>query len=260
MKKSCSLKGLNDLFPAPIVTTIASATERHEYISTLFRTHELEYKTMLGADYRGHSIESLITDRTYAPTERFGKITQLTAPEVGCAMSHRMAWTSLLSSEEPFQLVLEDDVSVIEKNIPFLGPSITDLPRNWDILYLGYNKQNTKAPMSFSLKLFFYTCANLLNIKRTNLESYKSIYMRPFNKSWNRAGCFNGAHAYAISRKAATWLINHQTPIRFQSDIALNNAVRFGNLNCYCMKFDIFDQRQDIPSLIGDRPSWHFDQ
>jgi len=81
---------------------------------------------------------------------------QMTAGEVGCAMSHKCLWRKLV--EEPSDdmkstmLVLEDDALFYTKNVRKGGGSRrvtffdvlpafwTILPKDWDILYLGFSR------------------------------------------------------------------------------------------------------------------------
>jgi glycosyl transferase family 25 len=111
---------------------------------------------------------------------------------IGCYLSHIKLWKKLLDSDQDYFLILEDDACpVYEENIIndiniYLN-TVIDADKNWDIIYLGYNK-------------------NFINkdIKINGIYSIKSIIFT--------------THAYIISKKGALKLLKNALPIIHQID------------------------------------------
>ncbi|MFC1688659.1 glycosyltransferase family 25 protein [Pseudomonadota bacterium] len=242
-----------------IVITVEGENKRQEQVKQLLDSHEVPFHYLYGADFRKSSIDELKAEQIYDPSLKLRDQQPLLTPgEVGCAVSHRMAAEKVAAGEYGSVLVLEDDVLILEQNLATLEASISSMPSDWDLLYLGYNKQNLSMPWSIRLKLLsWYPLRYWLGSKRHDPSSIRRIYRGPYDRYWYRAGCFNGAHAYAINTTAAEYLVKLQTPVRLEADVALKHLVRFSGLNSYCLRDDVFDQRRDVPSLVGDRPAWH---
>jgi glycosyl transferase family 25 len=221
--------------------------------------HDIPFQFYFGSDFRHRSIDQLSAEGIYDPSQKRKEGKPLLTPgEVGCASSHRMLAEKVISDECKSVLVLEDDMLIIEKNLIQLEESIKHIPDDWNLLYLGYNKNNLAMPMSIRLKLIsWYPTKYWLGSEKHDPSTIRRIYRRKYNAHWFRAGCFNGTHAFVIDRAAAQYLIDLQTPIKYEADIALQHLVRFSGLQTYCPRYDVFDQRWDVPSLVGQRASWN---
>jgi hypothetical protein len=154
-------------------------------------------------------------------------------------------------------LILEDDVQIIDRNLADFDRAVETCPSSWNLAYFGYQSMNLATPLGVRLKLLtYYPISKALGNTKHDPETIRRVYRRPLNSHWMHAGWFNGAHAYAIDRHAAAYIGRSQTPVSMEADLALNQMVRFSKLECICMKDPVIDQRWDIPSLIGARPSW----
>lgn len=255
-----SLSSISSIIDVVFVLTVPSAVQRQEQTASLLQKWQVPFEFLYGADVRCRSVESLIADNSYDPVKKRERNRSLLTPgEIGCALTHRRAAERLVERGYRSALILEDDICVVDSNVGTFGRAIEDLPRQWDILYLGYNKNNIVVPLSVQLKLWsWYPIRYWMGSQKHNPKTIMRIFRRPFNRSWYRAGCFNGAHAYAISRRTAESIIAFQTPVCLAADVVLKHLVRFSDGDhAYCLRDEIFDQRWDIPSLIGDRPAWH---
>jgi hypothetical protein len=253
-----SLRALFNLVDHIVVVTIPSATARHAQVNELFGRFDLPFEFYWGRDCTGSTVQSLIYEGEYDPVGRDrDNRPPLTAAEIGCAISHRDLATKIASGRDEKVLVLEDDVQIIEKNLPGFAKAVQTCPSSWNMAYFGYQPMNLSTPLAVRLKLWsYYPLSNLLGNRRHNPETIRRLYRRRLNSHWMHAGWFNGAPAYAMDREAAAYISNAQTPVTMEADLALSNMVRFSRLECICMKHPIIDQRWDIPSLIGARPSW----
>jgi glycosyl transferase family 25 len=253
-----ALKYIRDLVDEAFVVTIEGEATRQKETEEILNNHDLEFQFFLGADYRKRDITELIQEGVYDPSLKSGEGRPLLTPgEIGCAVSHRMLHEKVAAGKYKSILILEDDLLVLDNNIEKLQLSLEGLPADWSLLYLGYNKNYLHTPLSVQIKLLsWYPLRYLLGSKRHDPRALRRIYRRRFNSHWYRAGCFNGTHAYAIDKVAAKYLVELQTPVRLEADKALQHLVRFSGLNAYCPRFDVFDQRWDLPSLVGPRASW----
>jgi hypothetical protein len=122
----------------------------------------------------------------------------MTAPEIGCALSHRDV-AQIVAASGKRTLILEDDVALI-------GPVPIHAP-DFSLAYLGYETMNMKTPFSVKRKLAFYYPF------LRKVESVRSIYARSLNDTWLHAGWFNGAYAYILTLAAAAYIVELQERI-----------------------------------------------
>ena len=71
-----------------------------------------------------------------------------TRGELGCFLSHVRAWRRVVSfPDDPCVVVLEDDANVsLPEQWPDIMRAINSLPRGWDLLFLGVNNPDARAP------------------------------------------------------------------------------------------------------------------
>ena len=252
-----SLAPLLDRIDRVVVVTLAHAAERQSVIERMFADMGLPFQFHLGRDCRHSSMEDLAESGEYDPEARrsTGR-PDLTAGEIGCALSHRDVQRSVRPGERV--LILEDDVRVIPQHLRNLEADIAMMPERWALAYFGHALMNLFTPMSVRLKLLtYYPLAHLLGKQSKNPATIKRLYRRSLNSRWMHAGWFNETHAYAIDFVAASYLTSLQSRIHLEADVALNHLVRYSGLTAITQKEILFEQDRAIPSEIGGRPSWH---
>lgn len=249
---------LNSFFNIIYVITIERNRRRQVEIKSLLESKGIDFDFFLGFDGEDLNIDDLEKKGFYSRKLNLLNCGQLlTLNELGCGLSHRAIYAEILNKRYEKVLILEDDVTLITSNIVNLTDSLMNVPNDWQLLYLGYCKNNMKMPISFKLKCaMVYPLLNLLNIKKIDVRQVRNIYRRPFNKYWDLAGFFNGAYAYGLSRIGAEKILREQSPLSMASDVALKHMVMKGKIRAYSMVYEIFDARWDIGSSIGMRPSW----
>jgi GR25 family glycosyltransferase involved in LPS biosynthesis len=258
MPEPISLAPLLDHVDRVVVVTLAAATDRQAAVTRLLNAHDLPFEFHYGLDGRRETAESLSAQRIY---DRAGRaklgLADLTAPEIGCAISHRDVAQKLLDGRDHRVLVIEDDVTTVANGLAHFSDTMRDMPRDWNIAYIAYYPMNLTTPLMTRLKLIsYYPLAHLLGSEKHDPVSIRRMFRRKLNASWMHAGWFNGAQAYAIDRRAAEEIVQVQSPIRRESDVALSHVVRFTKLTAICAVNRLFGQNEEIPSLIGARPSW----
>jgi GR25 family glycosyltransferase involved in LPS biosynthesis len=253
-----SLQRLFEAVDKIVVVTVASATARHTGVSELMSRLKLPFEFRFGRDCRNAAISELISQGDYDPAERLrlGR-PPMTPAEIGCALSHREVAREIADGPDRRVLILEDDVRLVPENLRHFQQSIVAMPHDWNLAYFGYAAMNLSTPLMMRIKLIsYYPLLHMLGSSKHDPGTIRRIFQRPLNAYWMYAGWFNNAHAYAIDRRAAQYIADAQASVTFEADLILNHLVRFSGLNAICLKHPIFDQRLDIPSLIGDRPSW----
>lgn len=253
-----SLQRLFELVDRIVVVTIPAAIDRHADVEALMKRLGLRFDFHMGRDCRGSTLDELHSAGEYDPAARLGLgRPPLTPAEIGCALSHRDAARDIASGRDTRVLILEDDVRIIEGNVRHFAQAINTVPARWNLAYFGYAQMNLSTPFSVRLKLMtYYPLLKMLGSERHDPDTIRRIYRRALNAEWMHAGWFNNAVAYAVDRSAAAYISSAQASVAFEADLILNHLVRYSGLDAICLKYPIFDQRLDIASLIGARPSW----
>lgn len=160
-----------------------------------------------GKDLDINNLDNIITpyakDCVNGKIKRFG-IT-LTQGGVGCAMSHKKAWETIIENDNDNALILEDDVDINDKLVYKLNYYEQYLPPDWDIIFLGYHP--------------------------TSMGNFYSINNRFFLKTTKVYGLFG----YIVSKSGAEKLLK-LFPINLQIDSEFENAIKKYKLNVYVVK------------------------
>jgi len=133
---SLPLNCFNTVLPVRIIN-LETSVER--------RLHMQEQMAAMGLDYRifpavnGDLLTQDEIDETYsadAALSRRGR--HLSKREIGCAFSHIRLYQEILDNEFRAMVILEDDV-LIDKEFLVLIEQYRHFPKDWDIVFLGYN-------------------------------------------------------------------------------------------------------------------------
>ena len=153
---------------------------------------------------------------------------------VGCYLSHISLWKNLLDSDPSIEkfLIFEDDIS-FQPNFKdvFQNSILPNIPENSDIIFLD-------------------VCRNFERIE--------------YNKIFDKIGnLFFGLHAYIITRKGASTLLQKSFPIEIQLDSYISKYAELNNLNLYTSVVQICKQTlhtssiQDVIILINTITNLH---
>ena len=91
-----------------------------------------------GVNGRDLSITELQKKKVYKPVNKWNVLTR---GQLGCFMSHRKAWSYVISEDLPYAFILEDDCDVHPNSdvIKYLTTAIAEINFTWDILYISRN-------------------------------------------------------------------------------------------------------------------------
>lgn len=167
------------------IINLEKSTVRRQYMQDLLSKFEfLDLEFIKAIDGRSLSDEALHSRFDFKRSRAlYGKT--MNAGEIGCVLSHRKVYQELLDSEDPYALVLEDDISVV-RDLNLLDLEAVDKIANSDrprILLLSGDYSYFK--------------------RRTPVV---------------RVYAANGAYAYIINREAAKRIFSVSAPSNLADD------------------------------------------
>jgi GR25 family glycosyltransferase involved in LPS biosynthesis len=151
----------------------------------------------------------------------------LTKGAIGCALSHREVWRTIINNDIQNALVLEDDIIFDKKFHQKLEKLKNKWPRGYDIIYLGYHQATNR-----------YIMDNITHGVTPN---------KYFTSSRKVFGTFG----YIVSNEGARKLLGI-FPITYQFDGEILN--REHNIKAYLVRPDrkiIFSEPSEAATIFG---------
>lgn len=245
---------LNNFFDHIYVVTLHRANERQDEIKK--NLAGLNYDFFWGADKQEHSIVDMERDGIYnealtKKNHRYHKA--LSCGQICCAWSHRNVYEDVLSKGYRKVLILEDDVTAISNIGTIFSLMLTELPSNWELLYLDYNKNESAN----KLKQYWYHVQKLMGKLNWSHTTIQHLYPKKIGNHLSSAGYHDFTSAYAITPIVAEKLLNLQTPIAYLADNLLAKACTSKLVNGLIVKPKLFRQlsqglETNIHSFVDD--------
>lgn len=234
---------INAYFDHIYVLTIQRAFDRHQLIRK--QLIGLNYSFFFGTDKQLTDAENLISKKIYDPVlaryfNRYNK--EMKIGEIACSLGHKAIYEDILQNQYKKVLILEDDVVVNHSGLITFQYIEKELPLDWDLLYLDYNK-HTKNNLYTSLKKLVYHIQKYIGLLKWTHKTISNLFARPYSVHLKKAGYHDFTSAYAITRKAAEKLFELQSPVCFPSDHLLAYAVTNEIINGYISTTKIFAQQ-----------------
>ena len=255
-------KVLNSFFKAIYVISLPRFTTRHKAIEA--ECCSLNYHLFYGWDREQINVEDLESEDLYAPQLAKSIGRPMRVEEVAVAFSHKNLYKHALQKNQFPILVLEDDIGISPSaSYEKVKASLRELPQDWDLCYLGYEKHdNLKVWPIYSLLLFFerivyfvyrglFVLMSLLGRRIGFFARPVQKYPRPFARHISRAGVHIGAHAYALSALGCRRLHEKLTPVYMPSDHALDSVCCDAKSKAFVFKQKVFINK----SIQGIMPS-----
>jgi len=165
------------------------------------------------------TVSDMIKSKTLFPifTDPVGLLTKNI---IATALTHQKAYNTFLSSDYESCLILEDDARFTKKFYKYIyngelekiSKDITN--SDYDIVYWGRSNHADEKEIKHTGKYSEY-----LNYTELNIDYY-------------------GAHAYQVSRKGATKIMEQALPIKFPADVLLESL----DLNVYSPDYSMVIQ------------------
>lgn len=240
---------LNHFFDHIYVVTLKRATTRQEQIAK--QLHGLNFQFFFGADKNDFSIEALKANGTYDEAaakhwHRYNK--PMNGGQIGCSWSHRQVYEDMLRKGYQRILILEDDVFVNEKALPFFTQMMAELPTDWELLYFDYLK-NTNTNFRTAIKQMIYHIQHAIGALKWNHTTINNLYAKPFSTHLKKAGYHMYTSAYAITAPAAQKLMALQTPIAHIADHLLAHAITNSVIKGYIAVPKLFEQESQTTAM-----------
>lgn len=233
---------LNQAFDKVYVITLKRATERHEHVRKVLEG--LDYELFFGVDKQDLDIAELKTKGIYDEIlaiqhHRFTK--PLLPGMIGCSWSHRNIYDDIIANNYKSALILEDDVLIDKEHLGLFPSMMKQLPDDWELVYLGYARNEDHNLVSFGKKLAYHV-QRLMGTFKLSHKTISNLYPKKITENVYQSGYHDQTHAYAITRPGAEKLKKLQEPISFIADNLLAHAATNGIIKAYVFKPKLINQ------------------
>lgn len=237
-------RALNERFDRVYVLTLARATDRHPLFARALAG--LRYEVVHGVDKRDLDRADLerrgvYDDRAARRVHRYGR--GVTLGHIACTLSHAGVWRRMLDEGCRRVLVLEDDAEPIPEAIGATHAVLAQLPPSFELVYLGYNLNETVS-LRRRIDRLAYVALGALRLVRWTPREAMNLLPRPHSANLRRAGRHDYTHAYALTASAARKLLALQTPVVANVDTGITRLVLRGELEAYVSEPKLFRQRK----------------
>lgn len=232
-------KQVNAYFDKVMVVSIPRLKDRQAYMSELLEG--LDFEFVQGVDREQLSGEEI--NRVYEKSEhlRLSRFKKTLRPgEIACALSHMQAYQRAIDQGFGRILILEDDVNLIEKNLRYFNQFSQNLPSDWEMVYLGYWK-NEKATVFGKVKQAFYSVLSLLGLHKWSFRRHLNTYPKQVNEHVLTSGNHEGAYAYALTLDGCRKLLDFNRPIKLNADHLFSHLVTNEKLKGYLAARKFFE-------------------
>jgi glycosyl transferase, family 25 len=233
---------LNQYFDKVYVITLRRANERHEHLRHILEG--LDYEILYGVDKQDLDIEDLKTKGIYDEPlaikhHRFTK--PLLPGMIGCSWSHRNIYDDIIQNNFRNALVLEDDVVIDESTIQYFPEMVKQLPSDWELVYLGYARNEESNSFSFAKKLAYHI-QHVMGTFKLSHKTIRNLFPKKITEHVYQSGYHDQTHAYGITLSGARKLKALQEPISFIADNLLAHAATNDIVKAYVFKPKLINQ------------------
>lgn len=214
------ITSLNDIFDKVFVINLSRDTTKLADMTT--RLNGLNVKFTRFDAVLGKEVSKDILKRELTPwCQNF-----CPAATVGCALSHKGIWREIVKQNLESAVIFEDDCIFNPSFYSTLSKAVKDLPKDWDILYLG--------------------CIAGCYKNRAELSTFDSIFLKALGRDTEpivvsenlyRPTLPLAAHAYVLSQKGARTLLKRIPKVGFHIDTAMAS---------HCDKMQVFAVHPNI--------------
>ena len=182
------------------VVSLAGENARRNHVKSQFAQYDLEPEFVNAIDMRNTQPELL---SNYHEVMRSNNVRELSASEVGCALSHLKIAQQVVERNLDFALVTEDDVCLLRnpKDVFIQMPEFLQQAA-FDVAILGY------------VKVYREHLADYYHRMPMKTEAKFGDYI--VGSPWKQKHC--GAVAYILTQKGAHKLLRANSPVSYVAD------------------------------------------
>ncbi|MGC4100619.1 glycosyltransferase family 25 protein [Ferruginibacter sp.] len=233
---------LQQYFDKVFVVSIPRFTERHQKVQQ--QLEGVAFDFFWGADKLNLDLQQAKQNGVYneektIALQRQGK--PLNLGELACSLSHRMVYEEMIKHNWQKVLILEDDIVPLLQNMAALPGALKELPPDWELVYLGYLKNETVSTGA-RIKQGFYKILSALGLMKWTYTMVSNSLPSKYSAHLKKAGFHDCTHAYAITLSAAKKLLAAQTPVVYRADDLLSHTILKGDINGFVTEPKFFDQ------------------
>ncbi len=238
-----SFAGFNQQFDKTFVLTLPRLAERRAHVQKVLSG--LDFEIFYGVDKAELSVKEAMCNNLFdidGYRTFYKHPSSISSGMLCCALGHLRIYEEIVHHQYECTLILEDDILPQYDNLPLLSAIIAELPLGWDVLYLGYEKQEQfgfREWLNLQIKKIYPYHTQLFMTRKL----FKSFYARPFGQYISRAGFHDCTHAYVVSLEGAKKLLACGRPVRFHPDNLLSWMIGHGLLNGYIARTKLFNQQ-----------------
>jgi glycosyl transferase family 25 len=235
-------KSLENYFDKIYVITLSRATDRHQHIKEELKG--LNYSLFWGQDKDEFEVSELEEQNIYnealaRKAHRWNK--PMPPGMIGCSWSHKLIYEDVIKNNYKRVLILEDDIIIDKSNISTFPQMLKELPADWELLYLGYERNEEFKP-AFYFKQWMYHLQRTLGLTRFSHKTIRNMYAKKLSPHIYSSGYHDHTHAYAVTRSGAEKLNKLQEPIRFFPDNLLAYAATNELVKAYITRPKLINQ------------------
>lgn len=233
---------LNQFYDKIYVLSLPRLQNRVDYIKTTLEG--LNYEFFWGVDKEGTSVEQLKSALLYCPEtykQFYKKPLEMHIGMLCCSLGHLKIYEHIVNNNIGKTLILEDDAIPQLASLNIFKEIINELPDDWELFYLGYEKNELHGNKE-KIKKTIYQLLNNHSQLKFSREMYKNFYPESIGKYLSVAGFHDCTHAYSITLEGARKLISYQKPVSFNADNLLSFLVLSGKIKAYISKPKLFNQ------------------
>jgi glycosyl transferase, family 25 len=247
---------LNTFFDKIYVLCLPRITNRIEHIKK--NLSGLNYELFEGVDKQTVSVEGLKESGEYSTAryhEFYKDSKDMPLGMLCCAIGHVKIYEAIIKNGYNKTLILEDDVVPIEDTLSSFYAIAAELPTNWELLYLGYEK-NEVYGMSQKIKKILYQAFPPYKKLKVSRKMYRKYYPEDLSTHIAKAGFHDCTHAYCVTLEGAKKILSQQQPVAYYSDNLLAVLTCKSLLKAYIAKPKLFNQLSafvnEMSSLTSD--------
>ena len=201
--------------------------DRRKYIKDVMNKYNIDAEYIDAILKKNVNKKQLITNNILDVNNQCERIRKpILDGQIACHMSHCKVLSKFLSSNSENCLIFEDDV----------------LEPKYDLKYMEYIIENIykTLPSDYDI-IFFGKCWEMCKMTH-NVNKFLDKCYKPYCR-----------HAYSVSRKGASKILEMTIPMKMSGDQMISNLIKQNKINAYSSIPTLFYQnRKEIGSKIGN--------